>query len=139
HHARSSQHFQGRYPILFHRIEPAFGQILVHKNKSYSYIMLFLLFQSTLLFVLLLPTSLARIKLFSLSFFLISYWNYSLKTQLYITVSVINGKGTPNSSALMLVHLPVPFCPALSKMTSTIGCFVSSSFFVKISAVISIK
>jgi hypothetical protein len=37
------------------------------------------------------------------------------------------------SRALWLVHLPVPFWPALSRMTSTSGLPVSSSFLGHIS------
>ena len=35
---------------------------------------------------------------------------------------------TPRSSAFCEVHLPVPFCPAVSRMTSTSGLPVSASF-----------
>src|SRR5699024_353847 len=69
--------------------------------------------------------------------FVLSSFKYEI--QRANTDSVINGKGTPNSSALMLVHLPVPFLPALSRITSSNGLLVSSSCFVKISAVISTK
>ncbi|MMZ64371.1 hypothetical protein D1872_266960 [compost metagenome] len=55
------------------------------------------------------------------------------------TDSVIMDNGTPRSSALWLVHLPVPFWPAASRITSTIGLPVSSSYCEKMSAVISIR
>jgi len=55
------------------------------------------------------------------------------------TASVIVGVEIPRSSALWLVHFPVPFCPAVSSMTSIIGLPVSGSYLVKMSCVISIR
>ncbi len=55
------------------------------------------------------------------------------------TDSVISGSGTPRSSAFWLVHLPVPFCAARSRITSTRCLPVSSSFLPKIFDVISIR
>jgi len=46
--------------------------------------------------------------------------------------------GMPRSSAEIAVHLPVPFCPAVSRILSTIGV-PSSSFLAKIVAEISIR
>ena len=54
------------------------------------------------------------------------------------TLSPISVTGWPLSSALITVHLPVPFCPAVSRILSTSGA-PSSSFFAKISRVISIR
>lgn len=47
--------------------------------------------------------------------------------------------GTARSNAIWLVHLPVPFWPALSSTRSTSGFPVSSSFALRIIAVISIR
>ncbi len=55
------------------------------------------------------------------------------------TASAMVLAGAPTSSAVTEVHLPVPFCPAVSRITSTIGWPVSSSVFFRISAVISIR
>ena len=65
--------------------------------------------------------------------------SFNVETKRANTDSVINGSGTPKSNALCEAHLPVPLFPAVSMITSTIGRPVSGSFFVKISAVISIK
>ena len=53
--------------------------------------------------------------------------------------SAMVGAGTPMSSALTDVHLPVPFCPAVSRTTSTKGFFVTGSFCFRMSAVISMR
>ena len=55
------------------------------------------------------------------------------------TDSVIRVSGTPRSSALWPVHLPVPFCAARSRITSTSILSLLSSFFVNIFEVISIR
>jgi hypothetical protein len=56
------------------------------------------------------------------------------------TASAIVGAGTPMSSALVEVHLPVPFWPAVSRTTSTKAFFfVTGSFCLRMSAVISIR
>ncbi len=56
------------------------------------------------------------------------------------TASAIVGAGTPMSSALVEVHLPVPFWPAVSSTTSTKAFrFVAGSFCFRMSAVISIR
>ena len=55
------------------------------------------------------------------------------------TASAIVGAGTPMSSALVEVHLPVPFWPAVSRTTSTKGFLVTGSFCLRMSAVISIR
>ncbi len=49
------------------------------------------------------------------------------------------GTGTPRVKASWLVHIPVPFCRATSRITSTIRLPVRSSSLVKISAVISTR
>ena len=54
------------------------------------------------------------------------------------TLSPISVSGIPRSSAEIAVHFPVPFCPAVSRILSTIGA-PSSSFFAKIVAEISIR
>src|SRR5438105_3666969 len=54
------------------------------------------------------------------------------------TASPIRVTGVPVSSALMQVHFPVPFWPAVSRIFSTTGV-PSSSFFAKICAVMSIR
>ena len=46
---------------------------------------------------------------------------------------------TPWSTALSTVHLPVPFCPAVSRITSTSGLPVVLSICSKIFAVIWIR
>jgi len=43
------------------------------------------------------------------------------------------------SRALTEVHLPVPFWPAVSRMTSTMGFLVIGSFCLRMSAVISMR
>ena len=55
------------------------------------------------------------------------------------TASAIVGAGTPSVSALSEVHLPVPFCPALSRISSTSGWPVWSSLRARISRVISMR
>ena len=61
-------------------------------------------------------------------------------TDLYPKVrSATVGAGTPISSAFTLVHLPVPFWPAVSRMTSTSGLPVSGSFCLSTLAVISMR
>ena len=55
------------------------------------------------------------------------------------TDSAMVGAGTPISSAFTDVHLPVPFWPAVSRITSTIGFRVTGSFCCRMSAVISIR
>ena len=47
--------------------------------------------------------------------------------------------GTTRSSAVSAVHLPVPFCPALSSTISTSGLPVRGSLTAKICEVISIR
>jgi len=54
------------------------------------------------------------------------------------TASPINVKGTPRSREAMPVHLPVPFCPAVSSILSTSG-LPSSSLNAKMSRVISMR
>ena len=54
------------------------------------------------------------------------------------TASPISVTGMPRSRALRHVHLPVPFCPAVSRILSTSGD-PSSSFLLKIWLVISIR
>ena len=49
------------------------------------------------------------------------------------------GTATPTSMATWLVHLPVPFWPALSRMTSTRGLPVSGSVRARHSTVISMR
>ena len=49
------------------------------------------------------------------------------------------GMATARSSATCAVHLPVPFCPALSWITSTSGCFVSGSMTLQTCAVSSTR
>ena len=49
------------------------------------------------------------------------------------------GTGTPWSKASWLVHLPVPFWPARSRITSTIGRPVSLSTMPSISVDISMR
>jgi len=55
------------------------------------------------------------------------------------TAALIVGMGAPTSRAFWLVHFPVPFCAASSRIRSTIGRPVSGSTFVKMRAVISIR
>jgi hypothetical protein len=55
------------------------------------------------------------------------------------TASAIVGAGTPMSRALVEVHLPVPFWPAVSRTTSTNGFLVTGSFCWRMSLVISIR
>ena len=55
------------------------------------------------------------------------------------TASAMVGAATPRSRADSVVHLPVPFCPALSRITSTSGCPVSGSLRARMSAVISMR
>ncbi len=55
------------------------------------------------------------------------------------TASAMVGAATPSSRAESVVHLPVPFWPALSRITSTIGWPVSGSFRARMSAVIWIR
>ena len=52
-------------------------------------------------------------------------------------VSVVTA--TPRSMASCAVHLPVPFCSAVSSTMSTSGLFVSGSIFPSTTMVISIK
>ena len=54
------------------------------------------------------------------------------------TASATSIIGWPSSMAEMTVHLPVPFWPAASRMTSIIGV-PSSSVAARISAVISTR
>ena len=62
------------------------------------------------------------------------------RTELVVVFAMmLVGAAIPRSSALCDVHLPVPFCPALSRIRSTRGRPVSSSFRAKMSAVISIR
>ena len=65
--------------------------------------------------------------------------SFSAEIHLAKTASAIVIVGMPRSKALSLVHFPVPFCPAVSRIISTTGFPVSSSFFVRISEVISIR
>lgn len=48
----------------------------------------------------------------------------TIMIQLYLenTLSAIRVTGTPNSRAAMAVHLPVPFCPAVSRIFSKRYC-----------------
>jgi hypothetical protein len=55
------------------------------------------------------------------------------------TASAMVGVEIPRSSADWLVHLPVPFWAARSRMTSTMGFPVSGSVLERMSAVISIR
>ena len=55
------------------------------------------------------------------------------------TASAIRVRGTPRSAAEITVHFPVPFCPAASRIRSTIGFPVSGSVKPRISRVISIR
>ena len=56
------------------------------------------------------------------------------------TAAAIVGMATPSSSAACVVHLPVPFWPAASRMLSTSGLRPPwSSLTLKILAVISIR
>src|SRR5258708_27495535 len=51
------------------------------------------------------------------------------------TASATVGAGTPMSSALVEVHLPVPFWPAVSRTTSTNAFFfVAGIFFLWVAA-----
>ena len=52
------------------------------------------------------------------------------------TASAMVGAGMPRSSADWLAHLPVPFWPAASLMSSTRGRPVSGSILAKMSLVI---
>ena len=54
------------------------------------------------------------------------------------TASAIVGAGTPMSRALVEVHLPVPFWPAVSRILSTSGA-PSSSFCARMSRLISMR
>ena len=55
------------------------------------------------------------------------------------TASATCGMATPRSSPACEVHLPVPFWPAVSRITSTIGLPVSGSLTARMSVVISIR
>src|SRR5699024_12430369 len=61
--------------------------------------------------------------------FVLSSFKYEI--QRANTDSVINGKGTPNSRALMFVHLPVPFLPyfycipLINVFLFSFSCFVN--------------
>jgi hypothetical protein len=55
------------------------------------------------------------------------------------TAAFTVGIGAPTSSAFWLIHLPVPFCAASSRMTSTSGLPVSGSMALSTAAVISIR
>ncbi len=55
------------------------------------------------------------------------------------TASAIDIAGTPSSSALTAVQVPVPFMPARSSTTSTSGLPVTGSLWPRMSAVISIR
>ena len=59
--------------------------------------------------------------------------SFSADRQRANTASPISVTGMPRSSALMPVHLPVPFWPAVSRILSTSG-LPSSSFLAKMSA-----
>ena len=65
----------------------------------------------------------------------------SFNAEMFRTITAISiaGIGSPESSAASDVHLPVPFAPALSKILSISIASLLSSFFKKISAVISNK
>src|SRR5581483_1572398 len=63
--------------------------------------------------------------------------SFTAERQRANTASAMVGAGTPMSRALVEVHLPVPFWPAVSRTMSTKGFFVTGSFCFKISAVIS--
>ena len=54
------------------------------------------------------------------------------------TASLISVSGMPSSSASTPVHLPVPFCPAVSRILSTSG-WPSASLKARMSRVISIR
>ncbi len=56
-----------------------------------------------------------------------------------LTAARMVGIDIPNSSAFSPIHLPVPFCPALSNITSTKGFPVPLSIFLKTFAVISMR
>ena len=54
------------------------------------------------------------------------------------TASPMSVSGTPSSRAAMPVHLPVPFCPAVSRMFST-SAEPSVSLYARMSRVISMR
>ena len=55
------------------------------------------------------------------------------------TASEILGAATPSSSAAIAASFPVPFCSALSVIKSINGTLVSSSIYLKMEVVISIR
>ena len=55
------------------------------------------------------------------------------------TASDIVSTGIPDSSAALMVHCPVPFCPARSIITSTIGSPVTGSLVARILPVTSMR
>ena len=66
-------------------------------------------------------------------------WSFWADRHRLNTASPMSVSGMPCSVAASTVHLPVPFCPAVSRITSTVGLPVSGSTFLKMSAVISIR
>ena len=54
------------------------------------------------------------------------------------TLSPISVSGMPRSSAEIAVHLPVPFCPAVSRILSSVYS-PFSSLYARMSRVISIR